>query len=452
MNYLLLGLLVFEVMFIYRFNGKNVISPSFIACCGFVVSSTVLVLAEGYFQYELQLKTVVIITSMVLFIFFGEMFSSKIRLMPLSNSANNSCGEMLKYEEIKISKTSIAFMFVFVSATGIFYILDVYKYSLTIGNITGNIFGMAKYTRFIGGYSSSILISQSNVLSECMIYLCFFAFVYNLLINKRRKLYYLLPMVGFVFHILANDGRTVVIKYFCICGIIYFLVFNQKNNWKHGDNKKIIRISITMVLLFLVLFRILGYRTGSSANNELWKNLAEYISSGLIGLDKFLIYGQEENILFGQEVFKALYSTLRGFGFQIPMYDPNDVFFAYAGGSSNIYTGLKSYIKDFSLIGAYFSMFLWGACNTALKKKINKKGASLLNTVLLGLSYYPIAMISIAGATHVVLSMPTLYMIVYLIILSRLFMKKTRYTTQVFHDNYSEKIMDNRITIQKQGI
>ncbi len=420
MNLLLLILLILVLPVIYFVNGKKIASPSFIGCCGFILSALVLNVSKQYFQYNIHGITVFIILITLMMILLGErlggQISTKKTNMLYRNENEARC--------IIISPFIYFILFLFVFVSGCLYLTDAYEYSLTKGNASGGYFNIAYYTRILGEYSAGTLLNQANVLSESIIYFCVYVFIYNLLLFKNRKLITLLPLIGFIPHILANDGRSVIIKYFCICCIMYFLIYKQVNGDKKGSNKKLLGIGMGAVVIFLLVFRLLGYRTGASANNSLWNNLSEYLSSGIIGLDINTTTKKVENQIFGQSTFKAVYETLRGLGVNVPVINANREFFTFANGSSNVYTGVDGYIQDFGLIGAFFAFCLWGFVIKWFETRINKYGYSLIRLVLMGLLYYPVAMLSIAGATHVVLCMPTIYTIVYLWVLQQILINK----------------------------
>ncbi|MBR2465187.1 MAG: oligosaccharide repeat unit polymerase [Clostridia bacterium] len=419
MNLLLLILLILELPVIYYINGKNIVSPSFIGCCGFILSAFVLNLSGDFFQYDIHAFTVFIILITLIIILLGEKFANKIGTTKFS---------LYRVEEqesiITISSFTYIVLFLFVIVSGYLYLQDAYVYSLKVGNSVGGYFSIARYTRFVGGYSPSTILGQASVLSESIVYFCMYVFFYNLVLFKKRNLVTLLPLTGFVFHILVNDGRSAIIKYFCVSCIMYFVIYKQANGWKKEANKKLLRIGICSVLAFLVVFRILGYRTGTSINNALWDNLSEYLSSGIVGLDISTTAEATGNQIFGQNTFKAIYETLRGWGANVPIINANREFFSFAQGTSNVYTGIDGYILDFGLIGAFFAFFLWGAVIKWTEKRVKKCGLSLIWLYFIGLLYYPVTMLSIAGATHVVLCMPTIYTIVYLWLLQQVLIYK----------------------------
>jgi oligosaccharide repeat unit polymerase len=420
MNLLLLILLILELLLIYFINGKNVVSPSFIGCCGFILSSLVLNLSTEYFQYDIHGITVFIILTTLIAILLGEQFGKRISI-----KTRNTLYRVEEHESIiTISPYIYIVLFLFVAVSGYLYLQDAYVYSLKLGNSVGGYFSIAQYTRFIGGYSPSTLLGQANVLSESIVYFCIYVFFYNSVLFKKKSPITLLPLIGFIFHILANDGRSVIIKYFCVSCIMYFVMYKQANGWKKGGNKKLLRIGVGAVIVFLVVFRILGYRTGASVNNALWDNLSEYLSSGIIGLDVSTTTEMVENEVFGQNTFKVIYDTLRGWGINVPVINTHREFFSFAQGKSNVYTGIDGYILDFGLMGAFLAFFLWGTVIQWAQKRVKKLGFSLIRLFLMGLLYYPVAMLSIAGATHVVLCMPTIYTIVYLWVLQQVLINK----------------------------
>ena len=176
-----------------------------------------------------------------------------------------------------------------------------------------------------------------------------------------------------------------------------------------------------------MVFRILGYRTGTSYNYSWSTNIAKYVSSGIYGLDEYLLDGPIKNNLFGESTFRLIYLKLNDFGATFNVLDANDVFYQYAKGESNIYTGLKGIINDFSVFGAGVFLMIWSMLSVCAVKAMQNKKCTLMNCVVTGLLFYPIVMISISVEWRNVLSIPTIYMLFYLTLLSILIRKSERY-------------------------
>lgn len=264
-----------------------------------------------------------------------------------------------------------------------------------------------------------------------------YCFCYNNVIGKTKSWKYLLPAMAYSIQVFATDNRTGVLRTLVIISIIFFVFEKVRTEWKPGNNKRIISTGIILILLFLVIFRLLGYRTGTSIRNPLWNNLAEYLSASIVGLDTYLIQGEQNNILFGQGVFKSIYSILRQWGFYIPQVQKFEDFYSYAGGVSNIYTAFKTYIKDFTVFGELLGMFLWGLVITYNINRVKRGSYGFIRVCMLGILFYPIVMISIEDVTATVLSMSTVYMLFYFWIFNIIFFrkKKSKKYTEVAYES-----------------
>lgn len=427
MGFLLLVLLIVELIFIYYFNGKEVVSPSFIACAVCCLSTFVYVLnMRSYYGYIISLETVLIIPYLIFLLFIGESLSKSVTIrISRQNLRNKSSTDEGTIESIDYSKIVVVILFLFVLISGFYCFKDVFKYSLAVGNTYGDYQTMVKYVRYDGGYSTSTILSQCNVLSDVIVYFSFYVFFHNTIVCKLKKqVFYLLPAVGYIFYILSYSGRSNIIKILCVISIILFIKYKESIDWKSYGNWKLIRVGVLAVVLFLVVFRILGYRTDTSAANSLWANLSEYISAGIVGLDYYLFHGQSPNTVFGESIFKSLIITLIGWGVDLPMPSAHDEFFSYMSGRSNIYTGFKAFIKDFGVIGASLSMILIGAIVNSLWKRIKMNDVSFVKSTMLGLLFYPIVMMSIDNVWPSILSMTAIYVLVYLKIIDVVFIKR----------------------------
>lgn len=421
---LLLTLLLLEWIIIYLTNGRTLFSPSIIACSMFILSTVVFIFSKNYFNYEIHLKTVAVITVSLFFIFLGEQFSNGL----FRKKEKPMLAENKSAEPIYIAKIWIFAIFMFVLLTGILYFRDVYKYSLTVGNTSGDYLKMAKFVREDGGYQMNTFISQSKVLSECLIYFLIYIFCNNIVIAKVKTWRYLFPILPYLFYILAADDRVGILRVCIVISVIFFIFEKRRTGWRQGNNKKIIITGLTVVVIYIIVFRGLGYRTDTSVRNPLWNNLSQYIASSIVGLDTYLTNGEPDNILFGQTVFKSIYAILRQWGLNIPVIPWFDSFYTYAGGSSNIYTAFKSYIKDFTLLGELCAMFLWGFIINNSINRIKSGKVGFVRACMLGLFFYPVVMISIGDVTPSVLTITTLYMLFYFIVLEWFLFKVKRRT------------------------
>lgn len=414
MGYLLLFLLIIELITFYYFNGKNVVSPSFLGCALFLLSTVMYLSAGEYYQYELHIETVLVIVFLLCCIFLGEVFANRIQIR-----RKNS----IQVAQVALTTRVVCVLLaIFVFLVSILYFYEVYLFSLSVGNTAGQFFTMTKYVREarlngIASFDAGIISNQGGVVSLCILYMCVYAICAHK--NRTGKIYwrYFLPIIAYFPHVIATDNRTDLLRTVAICTIIVFVFIKQKQGWKKQGNAKIIFIGMGAVCAFLVAFRWLGYRTEASLRSEVWNNITAYTSSSLVGLDIYLQNGEAPNVLFGERTLSGIYNILRQWGFPIPVVPAFEEFYTYAHGVSNAYTTFKAYIKDYTMVGAAVAMFLWGAVIRSAIRRIKETGVSFVRVSVLGMMLYPVCMLSIADTTSAFLSIATVYTLVYLFLL-----------------------------------
>ena len=416
MSYILLVLLLFEIFLIYKCNGENVVSPSFISCAMFILSIFVFLLGKNYFKYSLNLLTIITIFVFLFCILLGEYTSNYINTRYIK--------EETMFEYIYVQKSVCVLLALLVFTFGIIYFIEVYRFSLKVGNFSGNWATMAMYVRESKMYSKSTLVSQGTLLSECIFYFCIYCFFNNLNCGKKEMRFFI-PIIAFFPHIMAADNRTTLLKILSISCIMIFALMKKKSHWEKQNNGKIVIFAALVIVVFLCAFRLLGYRTETSIRNSLWNNLMEYISASLVGLDQYLLQIKMKNTLVGQWTLAGIYNILRQWGVNIPIVDKFEPFFSYGDiYKSNIYTAFKAYIQDYTYLGGMVAMYLWGYFITNKLNSVKRGHDDFYHLCVLGLFFYPVAMISIEDVTSSVICMQTVYMLIYLKIIEYFFIKR----------------------------
>ena len=415
MPYVLSITITAELIIFYYLNNRNILSPSIVSCSLFLLSSLVFAFNQDFFSYELSPLSIFVISLLLFFILLGEITVNRIFRFPAKMKVD--------LKPIYLPNVYCVFFSIFVFLIGIYYLYDTYTYSISVGNYSGDIWRISQYTR-MSNYSKNIILSQGTLLSECILFLSFFCYVNNYFCNQI-SLRYVFPILAYIPHVIACDNRISLLNIIGVLCIILFSFIKYRVAWSRKKDFQIVMIAILSLISFLFLFRVLGYRTETSINNELWDNLRNYISSSLIGLDLYLNYGEPENILFGQSVFFNIYAKLREWGFDIPLVPHFESFYSYGDfRSSNIYTALKVYIKDFGYIGGCIGMYILSLAVNFSIISMKYSSFSFYNVVKCGLLFYPIVMISIQDVTASILSMTMIYTLIYIKIFDYLIFKR----------------------------
>ncbi|MDY6367317.1 MAG: O-antigen polymerase [Clostridia bacterium] len=430
----LLVVLVFEALLIFFVNGKNIVSPSFIACMICIFSVSVYALSGNYYQYDLHFNTVLVVSGLILALFVGEMIIAAITRQTALISFKRTA------KPIVLPIYVCIILEVFVAVVGVFYFRSVYSFSLKVGNTPGNYFGMAYYVRTAEiPYESGVWISQGRVISDCILYFFTYYLFYNKAVTGKFFWRYVWLLPAYAIHILAADNRTTLLQSIVICVIIIFFILKQKSSWSKKNDKKIVFWSVFAVALYFLLFRLLGYRTNFSGQKDLWHNLVKYSSSGLMGLDKYL-NGEIvlKDTIFGERILMGIYGVLRSWGFaDIPAIEHFEPFYYFAGASSNIYSGFKSPVQSFGIVGAVFFFVGIGMLLSVLINSAKYNKFSCIKLFLIGLMVYPIVMLPIDGVYSSVLTVSTLYKLVYLTVII--------YVANIFREKKYDRTVKNAL-------
>ncbi|MCI9047455.1 MAG: hypothetical protein HFG71_09325 [Hungatella sp.] len=167
MIYILVILLIAQLFIIYYAEGRNYLSISFFATAFFLISAVFYFIGMGLFQSDLLVKTVFLIYGSLVILTLGELIGQKTRFKVLS--CNTEKLYIVKHRDI--SMITVIMMMIF-----IYRFLDLYLYSLEIGN-TGGIFHTISVTRLdyaMGVYKTRLpfyfLFTVGTLMSEMIAY------------------------------------------------------------------------------------------------------------------------------------------------------------------------------------------------------------------------------------------------------------------------------------------
>lgn len=432
MIYILLLFLIVGAFLAYLLNGRNILSAWLLSYFMYILSVIVVILSMDYFETDISAKTAIVIFAALFFWGCGELTAKAIysgRLISINGKP------MYKRNAVPIfiSRKMIFAICVFMFLVFIFRFRDIYIMSLHAGN-PGDIFKTIQYARFYmsqmpEAYSMGIILSQGSVLSECLTYFLTFVYFYNNYFHGLKNRLLLLPIPIYMLQLMCSTGRTGYIEMITVILVLSFVLLKGKTNWSRRYDGKMIRTGIIAIISFLVLFRLFGYLTETSLRNELWNNFSEYIGASIIGLDQYLQSAHSDNILFGQETMRNIYMILRDLGFNIPWYSPHHTFFYWANGDSNVYTGLRKSIQDYTIVGMFIIKYMLGFLYAFMIEQIKNKKAtekSAITYILCGMLFYPIVMTAIADVYSTIITTEMLYKIFYLLIINWFFVSRKK--------------------------
>jgi len=386
MAFLLLVTLLFIVLLVYVFNDLDILSPSIISISMYIFSLLIVLINSNYWNETISAQAVVIVLLGISSFVFGEVSSTLVyKNLNRRRTKNFNRDGVSSVKEIVISRRKMIIIVIFVLVVEYLY----FKYMLNLAfaggyGLNGRSFLSSARLAML---NTDIYIAPSWFLKlgkaavKAIAFITIFIMVNNkVFLNKKVKLRYIIPNLLYAFQSILSTGRTEIIYYIVYILMLIFIAWKIKNGWSRKLDGKIIKYGLSGIVVFLVIFRLLGYLTGKSEYLSLWDNLSIYIGSPIIALSKYL----DKNItnsFFGEETLNSVYGVLRYLGFDFPrLYVPlEDVF--WNNVKTNIYTSLRRYLQDYTLFGMiiiqYFLGLFYGTWFNSIRYKM-QYGFSLI--------------------------------------------------------------------------
>jgi len=420
----LLVLLSFTLGLFYIVFERELISPSFVACAMFIISTFVLLLYRDDWQVNIRLDTIVVIFVGLLGMAIGELIARKVEI--------KKTFFMLKDEgdfEIKPNSMLVFAGFLFVIVTTILYYREILVLSKLSSSSSLFFLKTVREGKMNEGLEISYIVQHMFSISEVIscIYIYIVLKNYVFFGKKEKNPIYLITVIVYSICTLMTTGRARLLNHIIYIVILYFVLYSKKRMWKNVGNIKMVFVSLISACSFLGLFYLAGFLTGKSLNyNNFFDNIANYLGSSIYALNDFL---QRKSFMtseyFGSNTLFGIFAFMRKFGFTIPETSVPLEYIQCGYVVTNIYTAFRRYVQDFGMYGLIIIQIAIGFVYTKLLLK-NKKGkCSGVWTIFLAYFYFPIVMMSIEERFFMdVLLVRSVYSIVYFLIAYKLFIKK----------------------------
>lgn len=421
MNYILLiGIIVILLLLGLIISRNEIISPSVIMCCMYIISISVAFANRNNWNSDISLFTIIIISTAVLVFEIGEIYAKTI------NSKLKKAKNCIVYKIHISQKILLIMLFILI-------VYDILSLKYVYHNLT-NIYGansdyILRYTRQAGERPQYLVWLSRTI--NVFAYFLSFSYLYNFInkdleyLKKRKKMLYLIFVVLYLFSIALSAGRTGFIHYFSAVLIYYFILKKIKKGWKSYNNIRIILVALLGIVVFFYIFTILGNYLGKGIGRNPFEIISYYLGSSIVLFDKYLqnpIYG---NDYFGQHTLYGIYNILRMLKFNIPNFDVALEARYIPDYYTNLYTALRRYIQDFGFIGMYIIQFILGLIYGYVFYKIKHNNLANKCLFLYGMFFYPIVEHAIEERALInILTLSSVYYVILSSLLFKIFYKK----------------------------
>lgn len=350
-------LLLFCSFYIFR---KNLLNPSVVLCLAFLLSVFFLMLNAKTWGVQLSDKTVLIVFFTLLIFIFGNL---TIYIFYFSNRK-----KILKKEDSfiipRVSFKLVIIIDFFLILGLIHFIKNVYELSLIGGN-PGGYKDVLYYVRIakLNFHDISRLNMNIFYFAKAISYICMYSFIYLALFKgfKVKYLYLLSPVPFFLTFVVLSAARIDIIYLFIYIITIFVILLYKRENFHISANKKIIIGTSIFWGIAIVLFFISGKLFLGRSDINVFSSVSRYTGSSLAALNEFLNnFETNNNEYFGQNTLFSVYRILKRFKPEIPNFYPSYEFSYFTGMRTNIYSAIRRYIEDYSILGHFLITFCLG--------------------------------------------------------------------------------------------
>ncbi len=375
LSILLLLILIFLVFVFYIKDNKDIISPPFILTLVFVFSTIVMIINTNNWNVNLHINTVLLILFSICCFEFGYSWNKKKK----SISSRKLCSNLIiEPKVLHINKIFMILIFTSLIITGILYYDERVRLAATLG-VDGNLIEIAAAARHAEYYteeSMSDFVQRLMLFTKCFAYITAYVFVNNLILKKTKHIQfiYIIPFIVYCFFMYISGGRMPFIHNLTFLAILYGVLIYKIKGISTALRIRIIKIVFYVFVTFFIIFIYMGTQSGK-ITDSIFDSVSVYVGSSINALDIFLQNKIPEEQYFGQETLIPIYSTIRSFGYNIPsdMLRSAREFVSMNGITTNIYTALRRYVRDYGYLGCFCVMFMIGTIYGKIYKFILAK-------------------------------------------------------------------------------
>lgn len=369
MIYILLFTLVILLLLYFFIFKIDWLSPTIIFTITYIASLSILLINSKEWGISLGGKTFFVILTGIIVFSFGEIFArffyqKKTKKSNLENKEKN---------EITIpSKRVTNFIIIYMFLILCWYFIHIRSTVASIGMFEQTIFGAYRSTE----EDVNIILQMALTINLPIAYYYLLSvieqFIFQGILNKKN----ISPIIIYFVTSALSSGRMDILYLLISIVTISYIVYQNKTTWKLKFSVKMINKIVFAILMFFVIFYLLGFLTGKSNENSFYYTISLYAGSPIAALDDFLNNFEYNISDFGNETLIGINNLLELIGIKVKFANERILDFVHLGNMpsrTNIYTSFRRVINDFGYIGMLVYQFLVGFFYSVFYQKIKKK-------------------------------------------------------------------------------
>lgn len=361
--YILFIALIAMLIVSYFLFKKDIIEPAIILLAAYILSTFCVIVNVNKWGVELHSNTFWILLLGTLEFVIISFIINKVFFNIKNNKEKKDNKEEKEQSDVKVSSKLTIVIILYNILILVLLVFNVLKIASDFGTYSTFSEALTLYKSNTSYANNAELPDYLTILMKPIIasaYIYIFFFIKNIIYADGKKYkvalkywYYLIPTMIYFLQRLTESNRGSIINFILSAIVMYFIMWNIKNNWKkHVKIGTIIKLAVSGVMC-LVIF----YLSASLVGRINSKGMIDYITCYCGGsIECFNLYLQEEDpvrVIPGEETFGRTIRDLGKLGIIDDIQVKTKAPFRYYEGNmiGNVYTSYKRWIHDFGILG-----------------------------------------------------------------------------------------------------
>lgn len=429
--YVLFSILLFTSIFVLVIHQFDILTPSFLMSFTMTISVLMAMLNVDRWGLLVRANTSLFIIGSIWAFILGGLWVTKFQLPINSN-------DRWSLPSLSINYSIIYFLSFFMLIFCYFSFKELYDASIMLGNHNGYTDMIKVVRRAIEGhdFKFSRWMSYRLLFAQLVASISLYLFVFKLYYKDfSLKLFTLLiPVFLYIPFLIFSTGRLgmmkLVIFILLIVGILYKKYYGRDIK---AQRTLIIFMGIAGIS-FILIFLLMGNFTGKvvSESRTPFIIFSHYAGLSVPALDIIINEPNLENIYIGSNTLDGIYRLLQPIGkfigFNTPEVQRFLPFVQFDGITTNVYTALGRYYRDYGYIGTFVVMWLLGVFFTAFYNKTMNNISTHRYIILYSFFAFPLFLSSIDERFFLdIINTSTIYSLILYWCLEKIICKRDSY-------------------------
>lgn len=383
-------------LFSYRIFNRDILSPSLISSLIFLFSTICAIFGlSSWNNISLSFDCFMLLFIGLFSFLIGETIARRVFYRKKIEKDITQSIPKETWQQNKISTITLVLLATFAIITTFFLIKEIGDVCAFYGFQGENIMEkLAFYRTKTSLFSDTTSIRDINfIVKQCwkicsaigIILFTYFTILKNSnekIGRKRTLLIFSIITITLLQSFLYNGGRSILFHYvISFIGITLFYRLTKKQKTLSKKNlQKILVLTSALLLIFYLLLPIVGRKT----NHGFMEYTSFYLGASIPSLQLYLEESIESSDPIGEESFSGVYYTLNKLHIIDYTKAQTHEWRAFADNgtlSSNVYTSIRSYYKDFGIFGVIILQLLFGFIITIFYLK-TKHSSNILSSII----------------------------------------------------------------------